>query len=80
MADASSSDTTSDCCNEWFSDITSEKSEYIIVGQKPCLSHRRSKRHFLQKLFLREVGLLNLQPTEVLNKIDGSKIPVKIGL
>ncbi|XP_029052296.1 uncharacterized protein LOC114880452 [Osmia bicornis bicornis] len=55
MADASSSDTTSDCCNEWFSDITSEKSEYIIVGQKPCLSHRRSKRHFLQKLFLREI-------------------------
>ncbi|KZC11406.1 DDB1- and CUL4-associated factor 15 [Dufourea novaeangliae] len=55
MADASSSDTTSDCCNEWFSDITSERSEYVIVGQKPCLSHRRSKRHFLQKLFLREV-------------------------
>ncbi|XP_076235668.1 uncharacterized protein LOC143180032 [Calliopsis andreniformis] len=55
MADASSSDTTSDCCNEWFSDITSEKSEYVIVGQKPCLSHRRSKRHFLQKLFLREI-------------------------
>ncbi|XP_015433484.1 PREDICTED: uncharacterized protein LOC107189462 [Dufourea novaeangliae] len=55
MADASSSDTTSDCCNEWFSDITSERSEYVIVGQKPCLSHRRSKRHFLQKLFLREI-------------------------
>ncbi|XP_031830015.1 uncharacterized protein LOC116425885 [Nomia melanderi] len=55
MADASSSDTTSDCCNEWFSDITSERSEYVIVGQKPGLSHRRSKRHFLQKLFLREI-------------------------
>ncbi|XP_076168486.1 uncharacterized protein LOC143147267 isoform X1 [Ptiloglossa arizonensis] len=55
MADASSSDTTSDCCNEWFSDITSERSESVIVGQKPCLSHRRSKRHFLQKLFLREI-------------------------
>ncbi|XP_017893081.1 uncharacterized protein LOC108632797 [Ceratina calcarata] len=55
MADASSSDTTSDCCNEWYSDITSEKSEYVIVGEKPCLSHRRSKRHFLQKLFLREI-------------------------
>ncbi|KOC61593.1 DDB1- and CUL4-associated factor 15 [Habropoda laboriosa] len=55
MADASSSDTTSDCCNEWFSDITSEKSEYVIVGQKPFVSHRRSKRHFLQKLFLREI-------------------------
>lgn len=55
MADASSSDTTSDYCYEWFSDITSEKSEYVIVGQKPCLSHRRSKRHLLQKLFLREI-------------------------
>ncbi|XP_020722905.1 uncharacterized protein LOC126925373 isoform X2 [Bombus affinis] len=55
MADASSSDTTSDCCYEWVSDITSEKSEYVIVGRKPCLSHRRSKRHLLQKLFLREI-------------------------
>ncbi|XP_053989289.1 uncharacterized protein LOC128881898 [Hylaeus volcanicus] len=57
MADASFSDTTSDCCNEWYSDITSERSasEYVMIGQKPCLSHRRSKRHFLQKLFLREI-------------------------
>lgn len=61
MADASSSDTTSDCCNECFSDITSEKSEYIVVGRKPCPSHRRSKRNFLQKLLIREVGGLNLQ-------------------
>lgn len=56
MADASSSDTTSDCCNECFSDITSEKSEYVVVGRKPCPSHRRSKRNLLQKLFIREVG------------------------
>ncbi|XP_032684864.1 uncharacterized protein LOC116850557 [Odontomachus brunneus] len=55
MADASSSDTTSDCCNECFSDITSEKSEYVVVGRKPCPSHRRSKRHFLQKLLIREI-------------------------
>ncbi|RLU15205.1 hypothetical protein DMN91_012199 [Ooceraea biroi] len=54
MADASSSDTTSDCCNECFSDITSEKSEYVVVGRKPCPSHRRSKRNFLQKLMIRE--------------------------
>lgn len=58
MADASSSDTTSDCCNECFSDITSEKSEYVVVGRKPCPSHRRSKRHFLQKLLIREVDKL----------------------
>lgn len=56
MADASSSDTTSDCCNECFSDITSEKSEYVVVGRKPCPSHRRSKRNLLQKLLIREVG------------------------
>ncbi|XP_019888706.1 uncharacterized protein LOC105283875 isoform X2 [Ooceraea biroi] len=55
MADASSSDTTSDCCNECFSDITSEKSEYVVVGRKPCPSHRRSKRNFLQKLMIREM-------------------------
>lgn len=55
MADASSSDTTSDYCNECFSDITSEKSELVVVGQKPSLSHRRSKRNFLQKLLTREV-------------------------
>ncbi|XP_015592015.2 uncharacterized protein LOC107266235 isoform X2 [Cephus cinctus] len=57
MADASSSDTTSDCCIECFSDISSEKSslEYVIVGQKPCTLHRRSKRNFLQKLFTREI-------------------------
>lgn len=78
MADASSSDTTSDCCYEWFSDITSEKSEYVIVGQKPCLSHRRSKRHFLQKLFLREVMLLNLQLTTSVNEIDRLQITAKI--
>ncbi|KAF7387300.1 hypothetical protein HZH68_012977 [Vespula germanica] len=61
MADAWSSDTTSDCCIECFSDIMSEKSEYVIVGQKPCSSHRRSKRHFLQKLFVREIrGCLSL--------------------
>lgn len=56
MADASSSDTTSDCCNECFSDITSEKSEFVVVGRKPCPSHRRSKRNFLQKLLIREVS------------------------
>lgn len=58
MADAWSSDTTSgsDYCNEYFSDISSEKSlEYVIVGQKPSLTHRRSKRNFLQKLFTREI-------------------------
>ncbi|XP_072762738.1 uncharacterized protein [Anoplolepis gracilipes] len=55
MADASSSDTTSDCCNECFSDITSEKSEFVVVGRKPCPSHRRSKRNFLQKLRIREI-------------------------
>ncbi|EGI57597.1 PREDICTED: uncharacterized protein LOC105153664 [Acromyrmex echinatior] len=55
MADASSSDTTSDCCNECFSDITSEKSEYVVVGCKPCTSHRRSKRNLLQKLLIREM-------------------------
>ncbi|KYM94975.1 hypothetical protein ALC62_14570 [Cyphomyrmex costatus] len=59
MADASSSDTTSDCCNECFSDITSEKSEYVVVGRKPCTSHRRSKRNLLQKLLIREVGNFN---------------------
>ncbi|KAL0118269.1 hypothetical protein PUN28_009133 [Cardiocondyla obscurior] len=55
MADASSSDTTSDCCNECFSDITSEKSEYVVVGRKPCPPHRRSKRNLLQKLLTREM-------------------------
>lgn len=58
MADAWSSDTTSgsEYCNEYFSDISSEKSlEYVIVGQKPSLTHRRSKKNFLQKLFTREV-------------------------
>jgi len=59
MADASSSDTTSDCCNECFSDITSEKSEYVVVGRKPCTSHRRSKRNLLQKLLIREVSHLD---------------------
>jgi len=59
MADASSSDTTSDCCNECFSDITSERSEYVVVGCKPCPSHRRSKRNLLQKLLIREVGRLD---------------------
>ncbi|XP_029178991.1 uncharacterized protein LOC114946588 isoform X2 [Nylanderia fulva] len=54
MADASSSDTTSDYCNESFSDITSEKSEFVVVGRKPCPSHRRSKKNFLQKLLIRE--------------------------
>lgn len=78
MADASSSDTTSDCCYEWVSDITSEKSEYVIVGRKPCLSHRRSKRHLLQKLFLREVMLLNLQLATSLNEIDRLQITAKI--
>lgn len=78
MADASSSDTTSDCCYEWVSDITSEKSEYVIVGRKPCLSHRRSKRHLLQKLFLREVMLLNLQLATSLNEIDRLQITGKI--
>lgn len=60
MADASSSDTTSDCCIEGSSDITSEKSEYVVVGRKPYPSHRRSKRNFLQKLLIREVSDLNL--------------------
>ncbi|XP_012226414.1 uncharacterized protein [Linepithema humile] len=55
MADASSSDTTSDCCIECSSDITSEKSEYVVVGRKPYPSHRRSKRNFLQKLLIREM-------------------------
>ncbi|EFN66267.1 DDB1- and CUL4-associated factor 15 [Camponotus floridanus] len=55
MADASSSDTTSDCCNESFSDITSERSEFVVVGRKPCPSHRRSKKNFLQKLLIREM-------------------------
>lgn len=59
MADASSSDTTSDCCNECFSDITSEKSEHVVVGRKPCPSHRRSKRNLVQKLLIREVGRLD---------------------
>ncbi|XP_066583964.1 uncharacterized protein [Prorops nasuta] len=61
MADASSSDTTSDCCNECFSDITSERSEYVVVGQKPCLTNRRSKRNLLQKLSTREIrGCLSM--------------------
>lgn len=58
MADAWASDTTSgsDYCNEYFSDISSEKSlEYVTVGQIPTLTHRRSRRNFLQKLFTREV-------------------------
>ena len=65
MADAWSSDTTSDYCNECFSDISSEKSlEYVIVGQKPSATHRKSKRNFLQKLFTREVRKVNLYLTK----------------
>ncbi|XP_012288698.1 uncharacterized protein LOC105704225 [Orussus abietinus] len=62
MADASSSDTTSDCYNDCFSDISSEvPSEYVVVGQKPCTSHWNNKRHFLQKLYTREIrGCLSI--------------------
>lgn len=70
MADASSSDTTSDCCNECFSDITSEKSEYVVVGRKPCPSHRRSKRNLLQKLLIREVGRPDVRATRVASATD----------
>ncbi|XP_046592832.1 uncharacterized protein LOC107218731 isoform X1 [Neodiprion lecontei] len=57
MADTSSSHTTSDYCNECFSDISSENSwlECAVVGQKPCSLHRRSKKNILQKLFNREI-------------------------
>lgn len=71
MADASSSDTTSDCCNECFSDITSEKSEYVVVGRKPCPSHRRSKRNLLQKLLIREVGRPDVRATRVASRLTG---------
>lgn len=57
MADASSSDTTSDYFNECFSDISSEKSfEYVVGSQRTSLITRRSERNFLQKLYTREVA------------------------
>ncbi|XP_058790692.1 uncharacterized protein LOC131663927 isoform X2 [Phymastichus coffea] len=55
MADASSSDTTSDCSSEYFSDISSEKStEYVVDSQRISLINRRVERNFLQKLLSRE--------------------------
>ncbi|OXU28567.1 hypothetical protein TSAR_005598 [Trichomalopsis sarcophagae] len=57
MADASSSDTTSDSYfNECFSDISSEKSfEYVVGSQRTSLITRCNERNFLQKLYTREI-------------------------
>lgn len=56
MADASSSDATSENASECFSDISSEKSmEYVVSSRRSNLASRRSETNFLKKLFTREV-------------------------